>query len=286
MNSNYSGASHNMLTLDQAYDFLCRYGLRLVVGLVIGVLVALAVASVLPKRWEATAILELGRIDRDGSTQLVEPPYQAAARVRLRSLQNSVLRSLGLPLEPEGDSELLRRSLHARVVRDTDLVQVQLRAPSPELAERWLEAVIARLTETHAEMLGPTLSRLQREHQEVESDLARALRRQEELLELVGEVPGGSEESTATGALLLNSLMAANDSTIGVLRRREVALREQLDEARSFNIHVLGAIEVSRHPVFPRRVLFMAAGGLLGLLIVFSYALMREYQRQRDRASA
>ena len=56
-------------------------------------------------------------------------------------------------------------------------------------------------------------------------------------------------------------------------RENKRMLEERLSPERTFPTHVLGKVEVSKNPVFPKYRIFIPAGLFLGLFASFAYIL-------------
>lgn len=103
--------------------------------------------------------------------------------------------------------------------------------------------------------------------QQVQADLSAAQARQSELAERSSERFQTNIAGKFSENVLLDNMLSTNAADVRLLQQRRNTLQEQLNPERTFNTRMIGETEVSREPVFPKRSLFAASGGLIGLLL-------------------
>lgn len=272
-----------LLTIDHVLGFVRRHGWRLVLAGLLGGALGGALSFGVAKQWQAQVTLQIGRVFSQGNAMLVERPTEAVARLQLAVFRDRVLQALSLPLASEDSPEtaMLRSSLHAGVLRTTDLVTVSVRAPSAEQAERWLVAVNAILAEDHAQLLRPSVGRLESEWKDIEADYPVAVARRDALYERALAGSNTPEAWSAMESVLRETLINQIEQSVRTLQLRRATVAEQLSPDLTFNTRPMNGVDVSRRPVFPSRPLFAVVGAVLAGLLVFVVCVVCDYRRAR-----
>lgn len=241
----------------------------------------------LPKEWSATVVMQVGQIyvgaAPSTSTLFIEPPSRAVERVKLGPFEDGVLSTLGLPLEPSSNAEtdLIRSSTRATLIRNADLIEITVRGFSKEKAKLYAQTYEQALINAHAELAQPTIDRLKSDLQEVSESLAVEEKRKEELNKLATSKLTQNVTGKFSENVLLSELINRNDMELRSLRLKKTALQEQLAPARTFNTRPLGDIDISQRPVFPKKSIFAVLGVLLGLAIGTLVSLWLERRKQQ-----
>ena len=145
-----------------------REGWRYVIGgLLIGVLGATAVIFVVPNKYEAVTIVQVGQVGQLGqvgqvglvgqvSSIPVEPPAQAIERMKSSAVQSAVAQALGdqrwLRVMQEGGSSPLTLTL---VKGALNLIELKAIGDSPAAAQKIANAAIGDLAKRQAEIAKP-----------------------------------------------------------------------------------------------------------------------------------
>lgn len=269
--------------------FLKGYSWCLIAGAVLGLAGGFVAVSLVPKQWEATVVLQIGRVSvAQSQGQIayinVETPVLAAARVGLPEFQQSILRTLQLPYATgeNRNTDLLRRTVEAKPVRDTDLVGIAVRGYSGEDALRFIDAIQNELVDAHAKLARPSLERLQAQSDHTVKSLEAARQQGARLAALAGERKTKGVDDFAEN-VLLNQMMADVSKQIQSLRDQQIQLQEQMNPNRSFITRPISKVIVSQDPVFPRRSIFASLGVIVGLGIAFLISLLFANERRNSQ---
>jgi uncharacterized protein involved in exopolysaccharide biosynthesis len=271
------------ISLSQVWQILGA-GKRYLIGwLLVGTVVSIAVVVLVPERWEATALVRLGRVGAVHDTAgvhpseealLIESPERASERFRMRSFQDNVLSALAISIEDsDARSDLYRTSLKARPVRGTDLLELKVRGFSAQDAEALASGSVMHLREVHRTIEVPLADRLNAQVEETGRELVQAESERSRLSALLVEREGAAKKAGFAESVYLANLIAQDDEKIRKLRDRLILLQEQSSPSRTYPTGLLDTISVPPDPVFPRRVLVivLAVGGglMLGLFGAF-----------------
>ncbi|CAJ0873343.1 GumC domain-containing protein [Ralstonia flatus] len=273
-----------IVMLAQATQFSRRHLNKLALVGIAGGALALIVALVLPKQWEASAVIQVGQIASETPQSppiLVETVGRAVERLQLPQFEDVVLQKLGLPLGngESADSELIRSSLKATQIKNADLIEMNVRGFSQADAKRYAQAFLDELIGAHALIAKPSIDKSNANMAEVTRQIAAGEARKAELLALTRVRDPAKAAERFPESVLLASLAAENDKQLQLLRQREISIREQLSPERTFNTRLFGPVYVSRRHVYPRSLLFAAGGLALGLLIAIGWGLISDFRR-------
>lgn len=268
-----------------------RTQFRWVAGfLILGVVGGIVVSYASPREWEATSVLQLGQVD-DGPPTLsgaptplpVDSPQRAVERIKVRSFEDGVLKALSYSVDDRNDprSRLVRKTLLARQVPDTDLISISARGFSAEQAKQIVQAAQDQLMAAHGEFVSDAIKRLRARMAEVDTEITDARAKRGRMDAVAGDShaqPGGGSNEAA--ALLLGNMVdVSNSSLLADAERRRDDLNRALSPDHTFNTKPLGGVAVSDFPVAPKRSVFAMLGGLLGLMIGLLVASVRSNRR-------
>ncbi len=273
-----------IVMLAQVTRFARRHLNKLALVGIVGGALALILALVLPKQWEASAVIQIGQIASEtpqSPTTPVETVGRAVERLQLPQFEDVVLQNLGLPLGngESADSELIRRSLKATQIKNADLLEMTVRGFSQADAKRYTQAFVDELIGAHAVIAKPSMDKINANMAEVTRQIAAGEARKAELSALTRVRDPAKAAEKFPESVLLASMVAENDKQLQLLRQREISIREQLSPERTFNTRLFGPIYVSRYHVYPRSLLFGAGGLALGLLIAVGWGLISDFRR-------
>lgn len=260
-------------------EFLKRAKYWLLIGALLGAVAGYSVTFLVKPQWEGTVLLQIGQIGGEEGTggSALEPPGRAVDRMRSRQFLEAVVQRLGIPnpvTQPSPDADLFLKSATVNQMRNSDLLQVSVRAYGQEQADKFAKGFEDELTHVHAALAKPSIARLKSELAEIDASLKAETERKANFQKMAQEQFRGDVSKQFSERLLLSQLLTQSETTVQVLERRKRALVERLDPARTFETRALGAPDVSRFPVFPRKSAFAAVGLLLGLVVSLVLSLV------------
>lgn len=264
----HDGSQDDELSLSDLILFIRRNNRTLLGGAVGGVVLGLAIAFIVPAQWEASALVRIGQLGNAGNAgNVIEPPLQVVDRVKNRSFQNSALTSLKLPIsDSDIKAKSFRNSLKVKLEK-SELITLTLRATSPSEAEQNMNAVVNELKRVHNNMATSTVNRWHQELAATEQELQRANTESERLTKALDGYAVSINEKIFSQATLLSNILLTREQEIKNIQDRKRILEERLSPERTFQTDVLGRVEISEQPVFPKKTLLAVAGLVIGLLI-------------------
>ncbi|MBU9578530.1 chain-length determining protein [Ralstonia mannitolilytica] len=263
-------------------EFARRNAAVLAATTLTGGILSVGIAMTIPKEWSATVVLQVGQIysgptGQNGVTY-IEPPPRALERVKLGSFENAVLTQLGLPLATDVNKEtdIIRGSARAMLIRNADLISITVRGFSDARAKQYAEAYERELINEHALLAKASIGRLASDLQEVSTALNTELARRAELDKIAKSSLAQAGAGRFSESVLLSELISRNDAEIRTLRLRKSALQEQLNPELTFNTRALGDVDVSRKPIYPQKSVFGLLGVMAGLIVGVLLGAWRE----------
>ena len=251
---------------------------QLLLATLLGALIAMAIAMTLTPKWTAKVTVQVGQIAALGQVpRPIETVLTTIDRLNLPSFCTDVLKSLGLPSPESGQKEalLVFDSMRAMPARGSDLLNVQVSAYSREQAAKALQVSVALLTSTHLSLIQPSLDRMTADLANTRARLADTEREYDQAYRTL---KAGSTQVTGTvGArdILTSSVLSALQEQMLDLKKRKEQLEDALDPTRSYPTRMMGDVYVPTHPNTPGKLLVVAAGALLGLLVGLGIAFFR-----------
>ena len=183
--SNFSITHQNELVNSQEYDeqndfnlmdatnFMRRSAKYLIFGMLLGVIVALIIAVLLPKQYEAKALIKIGQIGNiDTKVMPIEPVLQVVDRIRSQSFRDTVLVVLGVFIEHDDDTLVKKFEGNLKVkLEKSEIISLSLKALTRAEALVRMQEVVKHINITHNSMLLPTVSRLKLELDSINNEL-------------------------------------------------------------------------------------------------------------------
>jgi LPS O-antigen subunit length determinant protein (WzzB/FepE family) len=166
------------ISLMDIYDFI-RDGWWALVGMTaLGLVVGLVTAFVLPTQYQASALIDSGKVGfysrTDGvSLRGLDSAASLAEKMKLPGFySDKTVVSCGMELEPATRAELAR-ALSPNVPRNSSFVSVSYRTSTSELAQACLEAVLDDVIDDQALALSVAVTAVRAEIQDVAEQVSR-----------------------------------------------------------------------------------------------------------------
>lgn len=244
--------------------------------LVLGVAGAVAGIMLIPPKYEAVAVVQIGLIGSPGketqgaNSVAVEPPSQAVERMKAPAFQIKAAKAAddqawleNISRAGVGGTDDLRLQVIKGTVAQgqTPLIELRVTGGTPEVAKKKAEVSIVRLASLHEEMAAQPLAKMNSELKLLREKLAVSESESVKLSKMASTV-GGLEERLSPMALM-NNVRVVKDVE---LRQSIIALEMALSTPATQPTKALEEIYVSARPVAPKKSLLLALGTLGGLL--------------------
>ncbi len=268
---------------------LFRYWVLASTGIV--TVMSIAIALNVPAQWQATALVQIGQVGRadrldqsaqnQSNTPLVETPGALISRVMHPSFLVGLkayfsLHSIKLT---ENEVLLLKKTLKAVQTKNADLIEIRLRAYSPELAREYARSSIEYLRDVQNASYSVGVSRLRAQQASVVKNIQQARAQIEALDKRLYGKRGGDD------LMLTGMLLKSKNNELQELEERELILEEMLDATRTFPTRIIGDVYVNENPVFPNVPLIAVIVLLLSLTTSILVASFIHFRRpSQDKA--
>ena len=257
------------ISLFDLWDKL-QNGWRYVVGgAVIGLAGAGAALVVLPPKYEAVAVVQVGQV----ASFPVEPVTQAVERMKTPAFQTTVAQASG----NQEWIDALQRSTNAtakylslQIVKATvvagasPLIELKANAASPVDAEAIANGTVKELAKRHSELVRPLLEKMRLDLTIAKEKLASAERELEGINKLVATA--GIKDERFTQLSLMTGLRIQKEAELFNQRQSILALETALSAPTTQPAQAIEAVFVTDKPVSPKKTLLLALGLIGGLL--------------------
>lgn len=255
------------VSLLELFNVLARYQ-KLVFGLpILGAVSAAIFASyILHPTWEATAVLEVGKVNQT----VVEPVSNVVTRLMLPSFTKGAINNSGIKTNELNAMKGFYKTLKVNQVKGSELVEIKLRGPSAEKANDIIQSVIANLQKMHTEMMAVSVENNKKQLQILAEDIKKVSIE----TDLLRNKLLATHNWNAFDATLSATILKDKSAELREMTQRKLALEEQLTPSRTYTTRVVDAVYISEDPVSPNKPLIIGLAVLLGLFgaIVFAFA--------------
>jgi LPS O-antigen subunit length determinant protein (WzzB/FepE family) len=257
--------------------FLKRHGWLVALCGLLSAVIAFGIASMWPKQWAATLLLQVGQI---GPAPLADP-NNTVQRVKFPGFALQVLESQKLTPESAARADLMKASLSASLEKGSNLIHMSVKGHSQQEATENLKAAFKVLESEHSQLLAPSLARLQRSIDETARSLEKIEEERQTILEPINQAKKSNNiDKKFSESILLASMMKSNDTEARSLRDQKTALEEQLSPYRTFNTKMVTPIYTPRAAVFPNKLFAALLGLLLGIVAGAAWVVRQDKQLQ------
>jgi LPS O-antigen subunit length determinant protein (WzzB/FepE family) len=255
----------------------------IVITTVIGALAGLAIAQFLQPRWLAKMTIEIGQVTAPQmAPQLVESQLSAIDRYNLPSSRMLVLKNMGLqpPFEGNKQSNVIFDSMRATAAKGPDLIELEVSAYSRAQARDALMASFNAFVIEHQKKFEPSVNAMKGELESASSRLTTTESIANQTLQAIhsNDAQGGASGTSPRDILLSNTVTLVNGQVL-VLRQQITALKEALSPLRTYPTQIVGTPYVPQRPSTPRRLLLVAVGCALGLMVGVAFLALRHAWR-------
>ena len=141
--------------------------------MLLGVIVALIIAVLLPKQYEAKSLIKIGQIcNVDTRYFPIEPNLYVVDRNKIQFFQYTVLVALGVSIEHDDDTLVKKFEGNLKVkLEKSEIISLSLKALTRAEALVVMQEVVKHINITHNCMLLHTVSRLKLELDSVNNEL-------------------------------------------------------------------------------------------------------------------
>jgi len=279
---------NEFIDLSQIVAFIRRNWGTLLACVLLAMACGAALFAILPARWQALTTIEIGQVPLGtpvggsrGST-LIEPPAQTVERLKQRELINTVLTSLGIPVDQpdEARASLFRHSLKGTVMKNTNFIQIAVAGHSPDAARENLTAAARVLMEAHSKLMIPTVGRMMAQLEDNAKQMAEIQVERTRLQELLGHMEKAGSKIEFSPTIVAVSQLANKEAQLHQIVVERAELQDAMAPSRTYPTRIIDAVYVEPRPYFPKLSLFLAGAAVLGFFAGLGMALYRDHKRK------
>lgn len=267
------------------WQSLCEGWRWIAGGALVGLLVAFLALQAIPKKWQSTAMIQVGQVGQVGQVASipVETAAQAVERMNTGSFQIEVARELKHEAWLKAistDARAGRNFFKATVPKTSARIELATFGTTPENARQIAEGIIAALTKRHEELARTTLVRLQNELSVTEEKL-KAFSEESKALDRVLASGQVAAPRFFSQFVLLSSIRIGKEGEVYALRQHKVAIELALVKPATQPTGAIEAIYVASDPVSPKPALVLVVGIVGGLLLGIAALFAVNARRRR-----
>lgn len=260
-------------------------------GMAIGVLGAGVAITLVPAKYEAIAVVQVGQVGQVGqvTSQPIEPASQAIERMKTSAFQLSVAERLG----NQDWIDALRASINAtgrhislQVLKTTatansPLIELKANGDSAEIAKKIADASVLELANRQAEIAKPMIDKVRLDLTITKEKLASAEKELDLINKLVANA--GIKDDRFTQLSLMTMLRVQKEAELFAQRQMIMALETALTAPATQPAKAIEAVFVTDKPISPKKGLILALGLFGGLLCgVMSVFVTDAWRRASD----
>ncbi|KAF7962938.1 hypothetical protein AWV80_15730 [Cupriavidus sp. UYMU48A] len=137
----------------------------------------------------------------------------------------------------------------------------------------------------HAALAKPTLDKLKADLADVSESLIIEEKRRTQLAALLETRDRAGITGKFSENVLLSDIANNNDKQLRQLRLHKNVVEEMLSPERTFNTRILGAVDVTRRAVYPKKSIFAIAGLMVGLFLALVIGLWSDRRASAVRGN-
>ena len=239
------------MSLTDFFKTLLNGWRTLLLAVILATISASGLSYLLPRQWEAEAIIATGTI---GGTA-IESSTELISRLRSTNTITNVLLDNGIALSQKS---IIKLRSSTRLTPLSDSVEIRVRAPNTELARKILGSYFTEILKQHTSLSAPKLKALQEQADKIKQA-------NQTLAELLNDHTGPKSGASNFGTKLavIELLFRAKD--------QQASAEEQLSPLRTEATHLQNPVDGMPEYVSPDHLLITLLGSLAGLALAIIY---------------
>ncbi|MBC7752351.1 MAG: hypothetical protein H7Z73_11675 [Candidatus Saccharibacteria bacterium] len=249
-------------------------------------MIAVILALLLPKQWEAYTTLRMGRLPLEKDEyKLIEDPAQTVERIKLNEFKEMIISDLNVPTTDKNYNKrtgLITKSLKGSVIPNTDFINLSIRGLNQQDALKALHTTVNEIKAAHAAISNPLKIRVEQELKATTENLAS---NSIELATLKNKIEPSNVYKTVAGfsqTIVAIKLLTDTEKNHQSLKNQQIISTARLAAFDEQATKQVSAITVSKNPVFPKLNIFLLIGALFGLLTGVLVAIFK-YEDPADK---
>jgi hypothetical protein len=236
--------------------------ITLLAGAVAGSIIGLTAWSQLLANSQATTIVSIGRYDQ---ISLIEDPQTVIERIKSPDFVAAASARVGIPelsmLLPARQYGGLG-ALSARGSKDSNLIEIRINLPQPDLAQKAITAIVDELVAGHEARTAPLVQNLQSALTTLDNHESEVIKASD----LITKRLNGSSQGGEIGedSITLLSARALTETGLAALIKSDIELRLLASNVRKTQVVVPPTVTTSKPTSLYQIV---AAGALAGILV-------------------
>lgn len=260
-----------------------------VLGLV-GLMGAICVIYVLPKKYESALLVQVGQVGQVGQGGQggqggipVEAPQHAIERMQTHSFQVDAAEASGyLPWidAAKNTADSINDYCSFQMAKNTNLIEIKCKADTLDDAKKITNALVATLAKRHSYLASASIQKLNYELKSAEDKLVFA---EKDVKNLLGVLSSSQlKDDRFSQFALLTSVKESKEQELFSLRQTVAMIKLALAEPATQPAKAIETIGASNKPVSPKSWLILGYGLFVGLIFGILATVIKHQTQARS----
>lgn len=235
-----------------------------------------------PDEWRATAAIQIGKLVLAGNPELIESQGTIINRLAQPLIRREIIQTvpkqyLNYQIDIDAVRRLFQKSFISRIVRDADVVDLEVKSYSPNLSHYLLSKSTQVIVDAHLDSQNQLIQQIEKENQYLREEYQKLGLQIEELQQILKK-QGQQHTQQYVLFLVIKNL----SETRGQIESKIQTNLRSVFIMRQYSTHLMEGIVLSDGPIGPRRKLLTAAVffiSILGLMLLCIFFELRHMLR-------
>ncbi len=239
----------------------------IIFGTMLVVIIAGGVSFVLPKTYEATGIVQLGKIEG----KLIETPNLIRARIEYNPYAQMFINSSGMDISKKD----IRLNVETR--GNAGFVRLTAKGPSPNSTSKYIQYIVDDIASSHQEKMEKFKELKEQNEKELEQRIASL----EESINEMEEIARSKSTKTRDNVekFILQNALVGKETLLMDLKSRYLSLKMKDVTSYTFETNLL-FLKTPTNPTQPKVKFNMLVSMIIGLMIFMAISLFLEYNKR------
>ena len=239
----------------------------ILLGTLLVAIITGSVSLVLPKTYESTGVVALGKIEGT----LIETPNFIRARIEYSSYAEMFIKSSGMDISKKD----IRLDIETR--GNAGYVRLTAKGSSPNITSKYIQYIVDDLASSHQEKIEKFIELKKQKEKELEQRIASL----EESIDEMEEISHSKTTTTRDNVekFILQNALTGKETLLMNLKSRYIELKMRDLTSKTFKTNLL-FLKTPPHPIQPKVKLNTLVAMIIGMMIFMAISLFLEYNKR------
>ena len=239
----------------------------ILLGTLLVAIITGSVSLVLPKTYESTGVVALGKIEGT----LIETPNFIRARIEYSPYAEMFIKSSGMDISNRD----IRLDIETR--GNAGYVRLTAKGSSPNITSKYIQYIVDDLASSHQEKIEKFIELKKQKEKELEQRIAFL----EESIDEMEEISHSKTTTTRDNVekFILQNALTGKETLLMNLKSRYIELKMRDLTSKTFKTNLL-FLKTPPHPIQPKVKLNTLVAMIIGMMIFMAISLFLEYNKR------